>query len=885
MADDIVGRRIGRKIKPTIHKFSPRIAYPGSIIEIHGENFGIRTTDEVTIGGKQALIIERSPTKIRAITDRSTISGPVKVKTGSQIATSSYEFKALEYPQPGSNTDGPPIYFAGMGRGQDAGDVPSTGTLNLLVVLVNPSDKVPANAANTRNTVVQAWNNVHTFYDQASYTRLNVQVDVINNWHTLLDDFNHYVSLSASDIYAPNIRPDALDQLMAEAAQFAVNDGYNLDNYDVMVCQINLNNTFIRALGGWSKSNFFYFRINSWFPPDFTLINVTVNHELNLLAIQESANWGRCAHELGHNIVSVPSSVTASPGSATLIEDVYSSDLIDPGVATAASFEMMGSHDSHPLFSAYNMEKMGYYNGTNILNLQWDRNAFSQEYEVVAHGATENNLGARYHLIKIRVTDGLYYYIEVRQRPGTTTQIFDENIPLNGAPQQGGVIVTKVLTDQMNMNQQMRFITLMHDTHVLKNGDVATDPARALEITVINDNVVNRPLVCRVRVAWAQGIADDPNGAFDLRVEPWDSNWQTPDIWIDRITYGVYDQPLDAQGRPQGNGDKPRPMEINHFWGRVHCDGSVGVTNVRLTYYVVEPPGVGDNGNWAPLRTVVIPNINANSFSDVNTNWTPVVNRHTCMKVWAEQQLGEITGGNNLAQENVFQFEAPAASIPAPVSMDVAVRNPLKDKTIVFMSIKGVPEGFSVHFPHAWLWLDPLEERKFHLTIVPTLDYPDYSKKEIQRANVRLVGDIPRNYTKEILPGVLPGSRMFAIGGITAQVTPKRRVDINIKEDPESAKKDSIIAINGSISPGLSNQRLRVDLTDPLDRTRAVEVKTSTQGTFSAKFDLKRMPSLDSKQQKTEREKQVSGVYIAQAFIINSPNAAEAESNILQIKK
>jgi hypothetical protein len=526
---------------------------------------------------------------------------------------------------------------------------------------------------------------------------------------------------------------------------------------------------------------------------------------------------------------------------------------------------------------------MGYFHSTNILDLQWDRNAFQQEYEVAAHGLTENNTGARYHLIKIRVAEGLYYYVEARQRPGSTTQIFDGSIPLGATLQDGGVVVTKVLTDVVNMNQQLRFITLLHDPHVLKQGDVATDPARALKITVVNDQVVNRPLVCRVRVEWAQGIADDPNGAFDLRVEPWDGNYQTPDLWVDRIPYGAYDQPKDSQGRPQGNGDKPRPNEINHLWARVHCDGTVDAKNVRVTLYAVNPPGVGDNGNWAPLATTVT-DISKNSYADVNVDWVPVVGVHTCLKVWAEQQLGEITGGNNWAQENIFQFEAPASSIPTPVIIPVAVRNPLKRRTIVLLSISGVPYGYTVHFPNAWLWLNPLEERKLELTVIPMLDYSAYRKQEVPRANVRLTGNYPRSYEREILPGILPGSRMFCIGGITAEVTPKRAVDIHLEEDKERSKKTAI-AVAGLIKPAMAGELIRIDLFDPEERQRVGQATTDDQGRFYAIFDLTTKPSLEAKPNREAKERPLPGVYKAQAVIINSPNAAQAESNILYVSK
>jgi hypothetical protein len=68
---------------------------------------------------------------------------------------------------------------------------------------------------------------------------------------------------------------------------------------------------------------------------------------------------GRFAHEFGHNVVSAPTQ--SGEGTGTLGEDVYRSDLVDPDAATATDFELMGNHDSHPLFTGYHLEKLGYY--------------------------------------------------------------------------------------------------------------------------------------------------------------------------------------------------------------------------------------------------------------------------------------------------------------------------------------------------------------------------------------------------------------------------------------------------------------------------------------------------------------------------------------------
>lgn len=864
---------------PSVDDFKPRSGFAGSTIVITGRNFSpVRGDNLVSVGGKPALVVEAAAGRLRVISDKGAVTGPVSVKIGAKTAAGPCHFRVRPYPEPGSGKDGPPIYFAGKGLGA-AGDVPSIGTLNVLVVLVNPSDRVPAAPAALRTTVEQGWTTVHDFYDQASYGRLDVDVDLTANWHTLTGTFTDYVSQNPVDgTWVPNVRPDVLDRLMAEAAQAAVNEGLDLDDYQVMACVMNLNGAFIRAWGGWSSSSF------SYNDGSGTNIALTVDHDLNLLVAGEGANWGRFAHELGHNIVAVPPGLSAPAGAAVLGEDVYDSDLVDPAAATADPFDMMGGHDDHPIFSGYYLDKLGYFNGANILDLQWDRNAFDQEYDVVAHGLAENAAAARYHLLRIRVADGLYYYVEVRQRPGATAQVFDGSIPLDGALNQGGVVVTKVITGTVNFNQQMRFITLLHDPRVLRQGQTATDPARALQISVTDEDVAARPLVCRVRVAWAQGIADDPNGAFDLRIDPWDSAWQTPDIWVDRAPFGAYDQGRDAANRPLGNGDKPRPDEINRFWARVHCDGTVDASNVRVTYYAVEPPGVGDNGNWAPLRTVTVPSIVKNSFADASVDWVPEVGRHTCLKVWAEQQLGEISGSNNWAQENVFDFEAPASSVPDPIVVSTAVRNPYKERTIVLLGVKGVPEGFTVHYPHAWVWLDPLEERRLELTVFPTMDYFSYRKHEIFRADVRVDGFVPRSYRQEFKPGINPGSVLRAIGGLTARVTPKRRVQIRLQQDKEQ-QGERTIGLSGSLKPAMANEVVRVELRDPDDRLRIVERVTDTLGRFKATFDLRRKPNLDVTAKPERNDRPVGGRYTARAFTVNSPNAAQAASNLVTIVK
>ena len=425
-------------------------------------------------------------------------------------------------------------------------------------------------------------------------------------------------------------------------------------------------------------------------------------------------------------------------------------------------------------------------------------------------------------------------------------------------------------------------ITLLHDSVVLRAGESAIDPARDLTISVEDDSVVARPLVCRVRVGWAQNIADVPDGTFDLQIEPWDSDWQTPDIWVDRQPFGTFDNATDSEGRPTGNGDKPREDEINRLCARIHNQGVDRADNVEVTFYAVEPPGVGDNGNWGPLETVRIASVDANDYEDINVNWTPVVGRHTCLKVYIQHQLGEVLGNNNQAQENVFDFEAPASSRPDGVVMPVAVRNPLDRQTIVYMEIRGVPEGYIAQFPHQWLWLGAKQERIFDFVIVPDKDYWWYRDKSNQKLTTRiaLMGKIPRSYADKVPPGVLPASRMMPIGGISVNVTPKQRVQMDLKAQGDAFE----IHATGNLSPGLNDEKVRVDVTDPFGFMRCQNTSTGVGGAFTARIKVSEPPeSEDFLPPGHPNSFPLKGSYMVQARTINSPNAAQAESNIVVV--
>lgn len=868
-------------VGPSISSFSPLSGPRGTIVTIEGSTFSTNRLDNaVTVGGSDAFVLSASPTQLRVLTGPDTDSGPVEVTIGGRTVTSSVNFTVSGYPAPGDDTqDGPPIVTTGVVDVPGVGEVNPIGQIQVLVVMLQTTGTVPANPAATSTQVSTAWERVHTFYDQASYSRTNVRYR-LTDFATLDGTLVDFVDPSVM-----NYREDQLGRIAAIGVDAADRQGFDLDSYQVVCFMVFTNGQRVRAKGGSSRSNFAYDNGLPVGDPDRISINITTAQPINTIYINESADWGRFAHEFGHCVVSAPTS--SGDGTATLGEDVYSSGLVDPDAGTAEWFEMMGKHDTHPIFSGYHLEKLGYYKPPseiavgNISTLCWDRNPRAETFDIFAHGLVEDTDPNRLHLVKVTVSDALSYYIEVRQRPGTTAQIFDDAIPVGASANQGGVIVTRVIAGEMHNNQQTRFITLMHANQVLLTGESAEDPARALRITVENDAVQARPLVCRVRVEWAQTVVNDPNGAFDLRIEPWDSSYTTPDIWVDRAPFGSFDSALDSQGRPLGAGDRPRVERINKIIARVHVSGAIGANNVKVTHYAVTPPGVGDNGNWAPIATNTVASVPANDYADVSCNWVPVAGRHTCLKAYVSAQFGEISGHNNAAQENVWDFISAGGSPCEPVMVRTAVRNPVEERRAVQVALHGVPRGWMAQLPHAWVWLDGRAEREMDVAIWPTEDHSAYQigpKEHGERhlpgtAPIRVRGDIERSYDVSVMPsGEAAASRFYPIGGVFYRVHVRRRADIKI-EVRHLDRGELALTMFGYVQPQVADQRVMMDVIAPSGKVAATRVAlTAPNGQVEVGFDLS-----DAVQEHGP------GTYSVQASVFDATELDDATSNAIPI--
>ncbi len=239
---DFLDALIKAKSNPSIDDFSPIRGYPGTEIQITGKNFAeTREGNKVTIGGEPATVIEAKPDSLTILSSPLTKTGSIEVVANSKKAIGPVKFEALGRPKPGQ--DGPPIFYEGSGTGIAQG-APSTGTLRVLIVLCQANNLAPPNATTTRNNIVNTFNSVNTFYDQASYDQLNVQVDVTTNWRTLDGTINDFMD-------GDNLDYTMLDQIIAEAAQQAVDEGFNLNDYTLIAALVYTNQD-IRCWGGGS---------------------------------------------------------------------------------------------------------------------------------------------------------------------------------------------------------------------------------------------------------------------------------------------------------------------------------------------------------------------------------------------------------------------------------------------------------------------------------------------------------------------------------------------------------------------------------------------------------------------------------------------------------
>ncbi len=637
------------------------------------------------------------------------------------------------------------------------------------------------------------------------------------------------------------------DRLMIDAFQAAQTAGFNLDGFTGLV--VVVNGPFLRG--------------QSWQTDKFTEGGTTLvlNERKGVYYVATGADWGRVAHETGHWL-----------GMLDIYTEWHSDGTFTEG--TAGPWCLAGNSGGGPLWCAHQIqEKMAVYRtavpNRNVALREWSPTApaLDETFDIIAHDAVQDSDENRIHILKLVVSSGLTYYVEVRQKP--TGLIFDQGIPVGNADQ-GIVVVTRVMEGTSISNTFERPIMLYGAIDV---GEQVVDAARRLTIHV--DQIVqNRPLVYRVHVTWNQPVVGDPCGQFDFAITPWTTDtWETVDVWVDspRNNTGgavVYEnhEPGDTS-KPVRNGDRPWVHRDNTIYARIRNTGPMDVNDVYVTFYVNSPPGIGDNGDWATLETKLVPTlpgrdptVSGSGEMVVTCDWKPSRDQHTCLKVAVLPRAGEINVDNNSAQENVGTFDSAGGSSHEPVVLATNVRSPFTVWRKVDAVVRGLPAGWHAVVNHGWVWTPPKATHKLEVVMWTDLHAPyDFTPAYIRRKH-NGEWEVPPRALIRIEGWTTFDHRYLPIGGFLADIKATRKVDVDFAVDVTGDR----VFITGCVKPPVAGVPITVEITNERGERIYLYAKTDGRGCFDlSKHEEGRLPG---------------GRYSVQTFVTAGGDAAEVAS-------
>jgi hypothetical protein len=562
------------------------------------------------------------------------------------------------------------------------------------------------------------------------------------------------------------------------------------------------------------------------------------------------SNWDVPAHEIVHWLG---------------IRDIYE-ERFDDGrviVGTAGPWCFSGDHPQAPLFCAQRMTELlkwlpvGAGPGDNVRELVWTPTTqLDQTFDIVAHGGTQDTDPNRVHALRLVVSSGMTYYVEVRQR-APAGQPFDHNIPMS-AGAAGCVLVTRATSEKSVVdNTHERPVQLLG---ALQVGGTVVDASRNLIITV-DSQIQANPLAFRVRIQWNQPIPDNPGGSFDLTITPWDTkSYETPDIWVDSIrrnAENVYEfsEPGDPS-KPILSGDRPWVKHENTIHARVRNTGPQKVEDIHVSCYITRPPGIGDNGaEWQILDTKHVAEIAGFDDTIVKFTWVPAESAHTCISVAVLPKLGEVTGGNNRAQENVAVFDSPSGSSHEPVILEAQVRNPFTIGKRVDLIVKNLPDRWHAVVDRSHVWLGGKGWSAVRAVIWTDLQ------------SFGLEGEDGERLAKPTVEGwTWDGHEYRPIGGILTPVraVPGVRIEFMLEHG------GGAIYVSGHLEPRAKQVPVAVEIRAESGRTWMLYDTTDANGEFSSATGAAGI-TLDP------------GRYTVQVFTGGSPNAAETESEIREV--
>jgi len=229
---------------------------------------------------------------------------------------------------------------------------------------------------------------------------------------------------------------------------------------------------------------------------------------------------------------------------------------------------------------------------------------------------------------------------------------------------------------------------------------------------------------------------------IDLHFQDHVPSWKSPDIWVD----WVGDNPIPENprvypvGTPTDQGETVRfpdsGTEPHYVVARVHNAGNVEAQDVKVRWFVCDPPGAGDDGRWVNRGTQTIPNVGAGANELAVFDWQvdSATNVHQCMRMeiidWTipsgvDPDTGDTVAlgsddvklQNNNAQQNVFDFESLTSSPYEPINFPMQVHNDRPGREIAALVPSGLPHGSKLTISPRELMIPSGQSRIFNCTL------------------------------------------------------------------------------------------------------------------------------------------------------------------------
>ncbi len=229
---------------------------------------------------------------------------------------------------------------------------------------------------------------------------------------------------------------------------------------------------------------------------------------------------------------------------------------------------------------------------------------------------------------------------------------------------------------------------------------------------------------------------------IDLYFEDNVPSYKSPDIWVDwRGDNPDPDIPrMYPVGTPTDQGETVRfpasGFEPHFVVARVHNAGNVRAEDVKVRWFVCDPPGSGDDGRWVERGTQTIAQVDAGTNEIVPFDWEvdSSTNVHQCLRMeiidWTiPTEVDPATGDtvalasddvklqNNNAQQNVFDFEALTGSPYTPITFEMQVHNDYREPERASLVPSNLPYGATLEISPAEAIIPPNQAQIFSCTL------------------------------------------------------------------------------------------------------------------------------------------------------------------------